>query len=116
MADETYSVDVVDVSKMSYPERLVVISLQGLVNRDGPKIFLDYGIYDDASARETNEVFLPDDIWHEKFRDAIGHQDRENLEYYQKSYPMNVNRVQDLTSVIRKYARRARGWWFRTRV
>jgi len=37
---------------------------------------------DDPSARETNEVFLPDDIWHEKYRNTVGNQDRKNLEYY----------------------------------
>lgn len=80
------SVKVLDVSALSYPQRLCAAALQGLINRDGPHVFLDYGIYDDPAARRTNEVFLDDELWYSKYRDLLGYQDRRNLDYYQEAH------------------------------
>ena len=77
---------VVDVSALDYPMRLCAAALQGLLNRAGPKVFLDYGIYDDPAARRTNEVFLDDELWFGKYRDLLGYQDRHNLEYYREAH------------------------------
>ncbi len=99
-----FDVDVLDVSGMDYPRRVLVASLQGLVNRGGPRLFLDYGIYDDESARTTNEPFLPDAIWHAKFRDAIGNQNRANLTYYRSVFDLRLAEYADLNAVLRKHA------------
>lgn len=53
-------IQVLDVSQFSYVERVCAATQQGLVNRNGPMLYLDYGIYDDPAARRTNEVFLDD--------------------------------------------------------
>ena len=80
-----HDVQVLDVSALSYAQRLLAAALQGLVNRDGPHLYLDWGIYDDVCARTTNEVFLPEDIWQAKYRPYVGHTDRLNLAYYQEA-------------------------------
>lgn len=102
-AQEQYLVDVLDVSPMDYAARLAAASLQGLVNRAGAHLFLDYGIYDDISARTTNEVFLPEEIWREKFRPHLGNQDRENLEVYRRLYPMKVRKSTSLAEMLHRY-------------
>lgn len=102
-------VDLLDVSGLGYAARLTAASLQGLVNREGPQIFLDFGIYDDHSARKTNEDFLPDELWHGKYREAVGYADRGNLEYYKSIYHLEVERAPDLQSLIKKYEDRLRG-------
>src|SRR5512147_671116 len=89
MAKTFKSVIRLDVSELGYAERLCATSLQGLVNRQGPRLFLNFGIYDDPEARRTNENFLPDEIWKEKFRPFVGNQDDHNLAYYQSIYKLN---------------------------
>jgi hypothetical protein len=79
-------VSVLDVSAMDYPTRLCAAALQGLLNRTGARVFLDYGIYDDPSARRTNEVFLDDELWFSKYRDLLGYQDRHNMAYYAEAH------------------------------
>ena len=64
-------ISVLDVSAMDYPTRLCAAVLQGLLNRRGTCVFLDYGIYDDPAARRTNEVFLDDALWFSKYRDEL---------------------------------------------
>jgi hypothetical protein len=39
-----------------------VAALLGLLNRNGPTFFLDYGIYDDPNAQRTNGVFLDEAV------------------------------------------------------
>ena len=79
-------VSVLDVSAMDYPTRLCAAALQGLLNRAGARVFLDYGIYDDPAARRTNEVFLDDELWFSKYRDLLGYQDRRNMAYYAEAH------------------------------
>ncbi len=81
-------VSVLDLSAMDYPTRLCAAALQGLLNRRGTRVFLDYGIYDDPAARRTNEVFLDDALWFSKYRDLLGYQDRRNMEYYREAHKL----------------------------
>lgn len=103
------SVVVLNVSGLSYAQQLCAAALQGLVNRDGPVLFLDYGIYDDPAARRTNEVFLDDDIWFGKFRDLLGNQDQRNLEYYQQAHGVQVHSCSSLEEVVTKFQGRLKG-------
>ena len=79
-------ISVVNVSAMDYPMRLCAAALQGLLNRRGTRVFLDYGIYDDPAARRTNEVFLDDALWYSKYRSLLGYQDRRNMDYYNSAH------------------------------
>ncbi|MBN1532762.1 MAG: hypothetical protein JXA20_08880 [Spirochaetes bacterium] len=101
--EREYQVDVLDVFGMPYHEMVAAVALQGLVNRDGPSLFLDWGIYDDPNARKTNEVFLPEEIWRSTYRDAIGDQDLKNLEYYRSRYPMKITSIPALEIAVKKY-------------
>ena len=96
-------IDVLDVSTCSFPERVCAAALQGLVNRRGPRLFLDYGIYDDPLARRTNEVFLDDEIWFGKYRAMLGAQDQRNLDYYCKEHGVRVHHASDLDDVVTKF-------------
>ena len=104
MALGKYYVDVIDVSQMDYASRLTAASLQGLANRNGPCVFLDYGIYDDISVRKTNETFLSDELWFSKYRSAIGNIDQNNLEYYRTVYDIEPNHLNNLLTALRKHA------------
>lgn len=42
-----------DVSRLDYEDRLTASSLQGLANRDGRRLFLDHGRYDEPGSRRT---------------------------------------------------------------
>ena len=95
------TVDVLDVSQLGYAERLVAASLQGLVNRERARLFLDHGVYDDVAARTTNEVFLPEDVWRAKYRDTVGNQDQANLDYYQETYGLHTQRFSALDGLAR---------------
>jgi hypothetical protein len=97
------TIDVLDVSACSYAERICAAALQGLVNRAAPRLFLDYGIYDDPAARRTNEVFMPDEMWYGRFRQMLGAQDRRNLEYYRQEHDALVNQAGDLRELVQKY-------------
>jgi hypothetical protein len=101
--EESICIDYIDVSHCTYSDRICIAALQGLVNRDGPKIFLDYGIYDDANARRTNEVFLDDTLWYSKYRDLLGAQDKRNLDYYQAAHHFRTQPVSSLDELIDKY-------------
>ncbi|MGC8839614.1 MAG: GxGYxYP domain-containing protein, partial [Anaerolineae bacterium] len=100
---------VLDVSALTYAERLVAVSLQGLANRQGPRLYLDWGIYDDVRARTTNEVFLPEDIWQAKYRSYIGNSDRLNLAYYEEAFGLHAEPLADLAAAVRAYAPVLRG-------
>jgi len=101
--NQKLNIDVLDVSQCSYAERVSAAALQGLVNREGPKLFLDYGIYDDPLARRTNEVFLDDEIWYGKYRDLLGAQDQRNLAYYVKVHVASSHMFKDLSAAVEKY-------------
>jgi hypothetical protein len=100
---------VLDVSYASYAQRICATALQGLLNREEPLLFLDYGIYDDPLARRTNEIFLDDEIWFGKYRAMLGAQDQRNLEYYRTAHAMSLQYAQNLDEIICKYAQRIQG-------
>ncbi len=75
-----------DVSTLSYAERVTCAALQGLLNRKSPRVFINYGVYDDPDARRTNEVFMDDAHWYGKYRDLLGNQDMRNLQYYREAH------------------------------
>jgi len=97
-------IDVLDVSACTYAERICAAALQGLVNRAAPRLYLDYGIYDDPAARRTNEVFMPDEMWFGRYREMLGAQDRRNLEYSRQEHGAVANVASGLSDLIRKYA------------
>ncbi|HEX2980126.1 MAG TPA: hypothetical protein VHO48_07670 [Anaerolineaceae bacterium] len=97
------TVDLLDIAPLDYAGRLTAAALQGLANRQGPRVFLDYGIYDDPSARRTNEVFIDDELWYGKFRAALGYQDRENARVYTEEYGYRFEVLPDLDALARKY-------------
>lgn len=98
-----------DVSGLSYSQRLAAAALQGLVNRNGPLLFLNYGIYDDPLARRTNEVFLDDALWYGKYRDLLGNQDQRNLDYYCQEHGFKPRPVENLGELITLYRDKLRG-------
>jgi hypothetical protein len=107
--EQSICIDYLDVSTCSYNDRICIAALQGLVNRSGPKIFLDYGIYDDPNARRTNEVFLDDTLWYSKYRDLLGDQDQRNLDYYQAAHHVRIQPVSSLDELIDKYRQQING-------
>ncbi|MBU2511330.1 hypothetical protein KJ966_08320 [bacterium] len=109
MTNTSYDVDIIDVSGMDYSEQILVASLQGLINRVSPRVFVDYGQYDDVESRTTNEVFIPEDIWRSTYRDAIGNQDQNNLKQYQTFYDFKTTPVAGLPSLISKFAGEIKG-------
>ena len=96
------TIAVLDVSSLSYGERVCAAAAQGLINRGGPKVFLDYGYYDDPLARRTNEAFMDDEHWYGKYRAMLGNQDQNNLDYYKQSYGFNAGQVGSLDELIRQ--------------
>lgn len=102
-------IGVLDVSGLSYAQRLCAAAFQGLLNRNGPVLFLDYGMYDDPQARRTNEVFLDDDLWYGKYRDLLGHHDQRNLEAYQQAYGFQARSISSLEDLIRKHREQLNG-------
>lgn len=102
-------VEVLDVSRMDYPGQVCAAAVQGIVNRGGPMLLLDWGIYDDERARRTNEVFLPEDVWRTKYRNFIKRQDLENLAYYKKKYGFRINRISKIDAVIKSHGGLFRG-------
>ncbi|HOQ99117.1 MAG TPA: GxGYxYP family putative glycoside hydrolase [Anaerolineae bacterium] len=96
----TYPIIVLAVGEMRYDDQVTAASLQGLANRTQPAMFLDYGIYDDPASRKTNEDFISEELWREKFRDALGQQDQHNLDAYAKIYPLQPQRVDSLAEAI----------------
>jgi len=94
------TIALLDVSSSSYPERLCAAALQGLANRGGPRVFLDYGVYDDPEARRTNEAFIDERAWRGKYRDMLGDQDRLCLDYYEGAHGISARRVESLDALI----------------
>jgi len=102
-------VGLLDVSHLTYAQRLVAASLQGLANRERPRLYLDWGTYDDVRARTTNEVFLPEELWQAKYRAYVGDSDRLNLEYYQETLGLRAEPLADLSAAVREYVGCLRG-------
>lgn len=91
-----------DVSSLAYDERVCAAAVQGLLNRSGPHVFLDYGFYDDPMARRTNEVFMDDDFWYGKYRAMLGNQDQNNLNYYIHEHGFKLRPVKDLDDLVKQ--------------
>ena len=100
---QSNTVYLLDVSKASYAERVSAAALQGLANRGGARIFLEYGVYDEPLARRTNEDFMDDKMWYGKFRAMLGNQDERNLEYYKKELGLRVEKISDLAHLVQKH-------------
>jgi len=93
-------ITLLDVSNYTYAQRATAAALQGLLNRTSPRLFLNYGIYDDPLARRTNEVFLNDALWYDKYRTMIGNQDLLNFDYYQKEHGFLASTQTDLIPIL----------------
>ena len=92
-----------DVSTFSYAERVCAAALQGLVNRSGAHLYLDYGFYDDPSARRTNENFIDDELWFGKYRAFLGNQDQHNLDYYLQEHGFAFEKISNLPATLEQY-------------
>ena len=103
-------IELLDVSAFSYEERVCAAALQGLINRDGACVFLDYGIYDDPAARRTNELFMDDEHWYGKYRDLLGNQDLNNLDYYCKEHGFVAAKVKDLAELVSRHEGKFKGY------
>jgi hypothetical protein len=99
----TFQIETFDVSGKPYAQRLCAAAIQGIVNRSGPSIFLDYGIYDDPEARRTNEVFLDDALWYGKYRALLGNQDQHNLAYYRQAHGFQTQAIESLDELIHRH-------------
>ena len=99
-----------DVSSLAYGERVCATALQGLLNRSGSRVFLDYGYYDDPMARRTNEIFMDDDFWYGKYRAMLGNQDQNNLHYYQHEHGFKVEIVKDLDALVKQNLSALKGY------
>jgi len=95
------TIDVLDASPLTYDERVTAATAQGILNRAGPRVFLDYGCYDDPQSRRTNEVFMDDKHWYGKYRPLLGDQDQNNLDYYCREHGFKTRKVKDLETLIR---------------
>lgn len=103
MKKEVYSVSILDVSKLDYARRLTANSLQGLVNRKGPLLFLDYGVYDEPGSRKTNSVQMTEKNWFGKYRKYLLHNDRDNLAYYRGIYDLKIRTIRSLEEAIQQF-------------
>lgn len=103
MPHSTHIVDLLDISQLNYAERLTANCLQGLVNRQGAKLFVNYGVYDDPGSRTTNSVQMTEENWFGKYRQYLMRNDLENLEYYQSEHLFKVNKLNDLSGALHKY-------------
>nr|NIW44622.1 hypothetical protein [Gammaproteobacteria bacterium] len=99
----------IDCSNLELDEKLTCVSLQGVLNRNAPRLFLDYGYYDKLSDRTTNEEFINDELWFGTYRSMIGRQDIRNLEYYQSRYQLDVQGVADYRQLMRDFKTSFRG-------
>lgn len=89
-------------SDLTFEDRLTCTSIQGVLNKAGPRVFLNYGYYDKLSDRITNEVFIDDERWFGKYRAMIGQQDLRNLSYYQSQFDFPIEEILDYHELIRQ--------------
>jgi hypothetical protein len=101
---EKIRVDLLDISRLQYAERLTASSLQGLANRGGPRLFLDHGTYDDPGSRTTNSVQMTEEDWHGKYRAYLKTNDRDNLGFYCSVLPLDITLQESLASAIHAHA------------
>jgi len=104
-----FQIETFDVAGKPYALRLCAAALQGIVNRSGPIIFLDYGIYDDPDARRTNEVFLDDALWYGKYRAMLGNQDQHNLAYYRQAHGFQTQASESLDELVNQHRENLHG-------
>ena len=104
------SITVLDVSKLPYEERVTAAILQGLINRESPAVFLDYGYYDDPAARRTNELFMEDDYWFGKYRAMLGNQDQNNLDYYVREHGFALRKAKSLDDLVKEHRELIKGY------
>ena len=100
---------VLDASSLSYEERVTAAAAQGLLNRTEPRVFLDYGCYDDPQARRTNELFMDDEHWYGKYRNLLGNQDQNNLDYYVREHGFKAQKVKDLDALVSEHLAEFKG-------
>lgn len=103
MSQPKTSIDLLDISDLNFAERLTVNGLQGLVNRSGSKLFLNYGNYDDPGTRRTNSVQMTEENWFGKYREVLNRNDLDNFDYYRDEYDLAVTSLVDLPATILKY-------------
>lgn len=103
------SIDLLDISYLNYPERLTANCLQGLANRSGAMLFLDYGNYDDPGTRRTNSVQMTEENWFGKYRQVLKRNDLDNLDYYKEEFGFDVRRLPSLDDAIKKYQHHLNG-------
>lgn len=96
------TIALLDVSTLAYSERVCAAAIQGLLNRHGARVFMDYGTYDDPMARRTNEVFMDDDFWYGKYRAMLGNQDQNTLDYYRQAHGLKIEQYRNLDDLLRQ--------------
>ncbi|MBG0771250.1 MAG: hypothetical protein H0S82_06045, partial [Anaerolineaceae bacterium] len=109
MSQPKTSIDLLGISDLNFAERLTANSLQGLVNRTGPKLFLNYGNYDDPGTRRTNSVQMTEENWFGKYRAVLNRNDLDNLDYYRDEYDLAVTSLADLFAAVLKYRDHLKG-------
>ena len=94
---------------MDFARRLTANSLQGLVNRNGARLFLDYGNYDDPDTRRTNSIQMTEEDWFSKYRSVLKRNDLDNLDYYISQYQFVVKSLPDLKGSISQFRHLLKG-------
>jgi len=100
----------INCEQFDFDDKLTCTSLQGLLNRAGPVLFLDYGYYDKLSDRTTNEEFINDELWFGKYRAMVGRQDARNLAEYKERFHLEPQEISDFRQLIREYKSQFRGF------
>ncbi len=101
MPEKPRQITVLTIEGMNYARRLTANSLQGLVNRRGALLYLDYGSYDDPSTRRTNSVQMTEEDWFNKYRAVLLHNDQDNLAYFKHEFQLEIETLDSLESAIR---------------
>jgi hypothetical protein len=101
--EASYLVDLLDITKLKYADRITASALQGLANREAPSLYLINRDYDDPGTRKTNVVHMTDDNWYKKYREYVKDNDAANLEYYQSAYRLKTQSLSGLDEAVQKY-------------
>ncbi|MGI6251252.1 MAG: GxGYxYP domain-containing protein [Anaerolineaceae bacterium] len=91
---------IMDVSGLDFEDRLSATSLQGLVNRDQPRLFLLYGSYDEPSSRSTNSVQMTEEAWFSKYREFLYKNDQDNLDFYSNEYGFKPQTIDNMETAL----------------
>ncbi len=106
---ETFEVNLLEITNLSYEERLTASALQGLINREAPTLYLINKNYDDPGTRKTNVVHMTDENWYHKYREYIQDNDSANLEYYRSAYQLKTQSLAGLNEAVQKFRPRLNG-------